>query len=288
MYNIIKDYHDNEILRASFNTLAEKTFGLNFEDWYQNGFWGDKYNPYSIVIEDKVVANVSVNQTDFIINGQLKHVLQLGTVMTDEAYRNQGLIRQIMEEISCDYDGKVDGIYLFAGDDVLDFYPKFGFRKQNEYQYSMQISNFGTCQFEKRLMADSDAWQNLQTAMKKNIFHGKCDMVNNPELIMFYVTKFLQENVYYHADSDTYIIANMKDDSVFIEAVFSSTLTDIHAVIALLGETIKTVTLGFTPNDANGFTITEIPAEDCTFFIKGETLEVIEREQLRIPSLSHA
>lgn len=288
MYNIIKDYRDNEILRASFNALAEKTFGLNFEDWYQNGFWGDNYNPYSIVIEDKVVANVSVNQTDFMINGQLKHVLQLGTVMTDEAYRNQGLIRQIMEEISCDYDGKVDGIYLFAGDDVLDFYPKFGFRKQNEYQYSMQISNFGTCQFEKRLMADSDAWQNLQTAMKKNIFHGKCDMVNNPELIMFYVTKFLQENVYYHADSDTYIIANMKDDSVFIEAVFSSTLTDIHAVIALLGETIKTVTLGFTPNDANGFTITEIPAVDCTFFIKGETLEVIEREQLRIPSLSHA
>lgn len=34
MYELKKNYKDNAELRQSFNTLAEKTFGLNFEDWY--------------------------------------------------------------------------------------------------------------------------------------------------------------------------------------------------------------------------------------------------------------
>lgn len=45
---IIKDYRDHMGLRHSFNELAGRTFGLDFENWYQNGFWGDAYNPISI------------------------------------------------------------------------------------------------------------------------------------------------------------------------------------------------------------------------------------------------
>ena len=58
---IEKNYRDNAALRESFNKLAEKVFGLSFENWYQNGFWKDNYIPYSAVIDGEVVANVSVN-----------------------------------------------------------------------------------------------------------------------------------------------------------------------------------------------------------------------------------
>ena len=44
MYQVEKDYRNNDSLRKSFNELVEKTFGFNFENWYQNGFWGDR-NP---------------------------------------------------------------------------------------------------------------------------------------------------------------------------------------------------------------------------------------------------
>ena len=70
---VIKDYRNDTKLRTSFNELAGKTFGLNFEDWYQNGYWTDRYNPHSIVIDGKVAANVSVNRTDFLWNGEIKH-----------------------------------------------------------------------------------------------------------------------------------------------------------------------------------------------------------------------
>jgi len=61
-YEIRKNYRDNEGLRKSFNELANQTFGINFENWYQNGFWKDNYNPYSVVVDGEVVANVSVNK----------------------------------------------------------------------------------------------------------------------------------------------------------------------------------------------------------------------------------
>ena len=97
---IIKDYRDNAVLRRSFNELAGKTFGLDFEDWYQNGFWEDAYNPYSVVENGRVIANVSVNITDMLFDGSVRHFLQLGTVMTEETRRHQGCIRAIIDRKS--------------------------------------------------------------------------------------------------------------------------------------------------------------------------------------------
>lgn len=288
MYKLEKNYRNNDTLRKSFNELAQKTFGFDFEDWYQNGFWGDNYNPYSIVIDGKVVSNVSVNKTDMLMDGEVKHFLQLGTVMTDEQYRNKGLSRMLMEQIELDYAGKVDGIYLFANDSVLDFYPKFGFQKAKEYQYSGKVFNLGKNHLEQAVMNNPDAWKKLQDAMEHTILHGKCDMVNNDGLIMFYVSGFMQENVFYHKDTDTYIIAELEDGKLFIHNVFSGTISNLETVIELFGKDVDEVTLGFTPANADGYEAVEIDEEDTTFFIKGDGIKVVETEKLRIPSLAHA
>lgn len=288
MSEIIKNYRDNDLLRHSFNELAAKTFGLDFEDWYQNGFWSDNYIPYSLVKDGRVVANVSVNRTDMAFAGVVKHFLQLGTVMTDEAYRNQGFIREIMKQINDDYLGKADGIYLFANDSVLDFYPKFGFQQSKEYQYSREITNTGACQFEPLLMNSPARWKLLEDAMETNIFHGRFDMIQNNGLILFYVTKYMQENVYYHGPSDTYVIADTDGKNLFLHNVFSGTLTELDQVIELFGKGIRHVTLGFVPMDPEKYEVTEVHEEDCTLFIKGSALKIMEQERLRIPSLSHA
>lgn len=57
----MKDYKNNDALRKSFFELAANTFGLSFENWYQKGFWTERYIPFSFVEGDKVIANVSVN-----------------------------------------------------------------------------------------------------------------------------------------------------------------------------------------------------------------------------------
>lgn len=243
---------------------------------------------FQIVKDGKVVANVSVNRTDMLINGTVLHFIQLGTVMTDEAYRKQGLIRRIMEEIDADYSDTTDGFYLFGSDSVLDFYPKFGFRQSKEYLYSRAISNDGEFQFEQVIMDSPVKWKLLVDAMNRNVFHGRFDMVGNNELIMFYVTKYMQDSVYYHKPTDTYIIADIEADRMFLHNIFSSTIKYTCQLLPLSGKAIKKLTLGFAPADTENYEISELHGEDCTFFIKGNATDIIERERLRIPSLSHA
>ena len=288
MYEIKKNYKDNAELRQSFNELAEKTFSLNFEGWYQNGFWGGNYIPYSVIQDNKVIANVSVNITDIVWNGVTKHFIQLGTVMTDEAYRNKGLIRILMEEIEKDYGEKTDGIYLFANDSVLEFYPKFGFKKATEYQYSKQVENQKEATIKQIPMDNRPAWETLEKAINESRVFGSFDMVGNSDLILFYVTQFMQENVYYDEKMDVYVIAEPEDDTMLIHNVFAKKEIDLEKVIEAFGKGVKKVVLGFVPQNREGYFVEEIKEADTTLFIKGDAFEQFDREQLMFQTLAHA
>ena len=284
---IIKNYRHDAALRRSFNALAEKTFGLNFEGWYQNGFWGDNYNPYSIVIDGEVVANVSLNRTDLLIGGEVKRICQLGTVMTDERYRNRGLSRAIMAEIEKD-TADADGIYLFGNDNVVEFYPKFGFTPGKEHIYTRQVNQASACTMEQIPMDSPESWAVLADAMERSGFREGCRMVNNPELIFFYVSQFMQECVYRCEELDAYVIAEIEEGNLLIHNVFAPESVTLDAVIAAFGSDITQVTLGFTPDSAEGWNVSEYHEEDCNFFVKGDIFRDFADKKLRIPSLSHA
>lgn len=282
---IIKNYRNNDTLRASLNKLTQKTFGFTFDGWYDKGFWNDKYIPYSLVEDGEVVANVSVNIIDINDYGQLKHYIQLGTVMTDEKYRNRGYIRSLMNEIFKDYSGKVDGIYLFGGDDVKEFYPKFGFTAAKEYQYSKAVEI--TCERSiEAFPADTpEKWQALKNAFAANVFHGGYDMVNNFDLMMFHITGYMQNSVYFDKQSGAYVVADVENDKLFIHTIFAPKKITLDDIIKAFGKDIKTVTLGFTPYDADGWTVKEYFEEDCTLFLKDYTLD---GKKIIFQTLSHA
>lgn len=287
--SIIKNYRSQNNLRHSFNELAEKTFdGLNFETWYQNGYWSDRYDPHSIVVNNKVIANVSVNFIDFMWNGQLRHFIQLGTVMTEESFRNQGLIRQIMNEIDQQYGQTVDGFYLFANDSVLDFYPKFGFRQAKEYCYTKPFSTSLECSVTHVPMKNKEDWKKLTTAMEQSILYSRFAMIDNDNLVMFYVTGFMHENVYYDHKHDAYIIAEIEDQTLIVYGIFSEKECLMDDIFASFGSDIRKIALGFTPLDKTGYTISEFKEEDCTLFVKGAAFDVFEQDQVIFPTLSHA
>lgn len=288
MFELIKNYRDNDKLRASFNELAEKTFGLNFENWYQNGFWTDNYNPYSIVDNGKVVANVSVNKTNMVWNGQKRTFIQLGTVMTEENYRNQGLIRKIMDEIETDYAGNIDGMYLFANDSVVQFYPKFGFKPGSETVYFTEVSIDTDATIEQISMSTKKEWDILQNAIMNCEGFSAFEMVENSGLYMFYISQFMQENVYFAKELNTYVIAEIEDSELFIHAVISENKVALDDVIKAFGKTIKNVMLGFTPLDKKEFQMREHKEENSTLFLKGEVFEGFEAEKVMFQTLAHA
>lgn len=284
---IIKHYRDNAALRQSFNALAEATFGLNFENWYQMGYWKDNYDPYSVLEDGKIVANVSVNRTDMVMDGRRKRLYQLGTVMTAPEYRNRGYIRVIMGEIEKDI-ADADGVYLFANDSVLEFYPKFGFVPEKEYVYSKAVARTGEIRMEQVRMDTSENRDRLLRAMEASAFPTACHMVGNPGLIFFYAAQFMQENVYFCRDLDAWVIAELEEGNLLLHNVFGNKDLSLDAVITAFGGEVREVTLGFAPADAACWDCREWKEEDCTFFVKGGAFRDFGERKCRIPSLSHA
>ena len=282
---IVKNYRNNDKLRESLNRLTERIFGFNFEDWYKNGFWNDKYIPYSIVEDESVVANVSVNIIDINDHGVLKHYIQLGTVMTDENYRNRGYIRTLINEIFKDYSEKADGFYLFANDEVLNFYPKFGFVAAKEYRYSKEVDVISEKTVISMPMDNQKNWQKLIKAFKSNVFRGGFDVADNFDLMMFHITGYMQNSVYFDKQTETYIIADVESENVFIHAIISPNPVSIDDVINMFGRQVKTVTLGFTPADSLGWTVNEYFEDDTTLFIRGFSLD---DKIILFQTLSHA
>ena len=127
----ISNYMRDEKSRHMLNELTQKTFGFDFENWVTKGYFEGDYIPYSIEHEGKIISNVSANRMQFMQNGVLKNYIQIGTVMTDENYRMQGLAGKLIKSAIAEYEGKCDGIYLFGNLDALGFYQKMGFQMIN-------------------------------------------------------------------------------------------------------------------------------------------------------------
>ncbi len=282
---IVKNYRTNDTLRASFNKLTNETFGFDFNDWYNNGYWNDNYIPYSIIIDNEIAANVSVNIMNFNDNGIIRHFIQLGTVMTKPEYRNKGLIRILMNEIENDYPD-VDGTFLFANDEVLEFYKKFGFTEANEYQYSKNVTITNEASAVKAPMNDKSDWDKVKAAIDESTPNGAFEFVGNSDLNMFYLSSFMRESVYKIGDS--IVIADKDGGELTIHGVFSKEPADLESVINAFGSEVKTVKLCFTPKNTIGYTLTLYKEEDCTLFVKGEALTNFSSERKIFPTLSHA
>lgn len=287
-YRFVKGYKDEEALRHSFNRLAESTFGIEFENWYSWGYWTDRYIPYSIACGDRIVANVSVNRMQFDSCGTRKNYIQLGTVMTDAAHRNQGLIRYLMERISEEYEETVDGMYLFANNSVLDFYPKFGFRESREYQHSRPVRGQGERTAVSVPMESGGDRAEFLQAVEESTCQSAFGMRGNSQLIMFYAAMSMRDCVYYVESERAYVIAETEGEKLILHDLFAPEKVSLDQVIQAFGKEVKEVCLGFTPAEQEGYRMTELKEEDTTLFVKGNDLEDFWKENKRFPSLSHA
>lgn len=285
-YYFVKNYRDDEKLRNSLNKLTRRTFGFDFKQWYEEGYWKELYIPYSLLYNDEIVANVSVNTIDFMINGDLKHSIQIGTVMTDELHRNQGLIRNLMNIIFEDFEEKSDFIYLFGGRDVVNFYPKFGFKRADEYQCVKEVKKKETDLVTRKLNMDKEDDKNIFTRLVSNsIPVSKMSMVDNFGLIMFYCSSFMKDDIYYIEDLDIAVVVEYEGNKLYLQDVFSEKDFNLEIVInALLNNKNTTVILGFTPLQDESYTIEILKKEDTNYFVRGEN--IIGKSMF--PILSHA
>lgn len=290
-YELVSDYRNNESLKESFNALAMKTFELDFRGWYNRGYWNDKYIPYSFVDEGKVISNASVNKMSIIIDGKMYKGIQIGTVMTDENYRNKGLAKQLMQHIMKEYENTYDFMYLFANDTVLDFYPKFGFTRLHESEFSLDLAKSSIQRSidakVKQLTIENDLALIEKFAKNRHVNSMILDVENNESLLMFYFTLVFYEAIFYVEDLETIVLMEEEEDTLHIFDIISLNEPDVEAVLAsIVNETTKKVIFNFTPVfSIEGMTATIMPNDDDALFVL--TKESLLKGNFMFPLTSH-
>ncbi|WP_367606089.1 hypothetical protein [Legionella sp. W05-934-2] len=113
-------------------------------------------------------------------------------------------------------------------------------------------------------------------------------MSENADIVMFYCTSFLKDNVFYIDDLDTIAIAQFNDGQALLWDVFGPDIVDLDDVLSIFADNhIGQIKLGFTPLDTSSYEVEELQGED-KLFILYERENPFKESKLMFPLLSHA
>lgn len=248
---LINNYRENDLLRNSFIELASDIFGLHFKTWHDKGYWDGRYIPYSYTDGDKIIANVSVNRLNFIMNGKSYRALQIGTVMTHPDYRNRGFSAGLMNHILEEYKDQYDFMYLFANGSVLDFYPKFGFARAEEVQYSLNYA-FGKQETAlRRLDIDSPSdLQLIEKAVRERVpVSAVFGTINTGGITMYHILNAFFDDLHYSEDQDAIVIFSKNDSAVHLLDVISRNPVKMETILNTIADRkTKEIVFHYTPD----------------------------------------
>jgi predicted N-acetyltransferase YhbS len=134
--------HSDHAWHDRFFGFAASIFkggGRTFFAWGARGGWVDGYDVFAAIIDDQIVGTVGRTSMRYVINGEARNGYQLGAVATRADHRNRGLARLITDKVLSELDAPDQPVVLFANPSVLDFYPRFGFRRLAQSRFTGHV-----------------------------------------------------------------------------------------------------------------------------------------------------
>ena len=287
-YQFTNNIKGNTIRRKSFNELAEFTFDINFERWYQAGFWGDNYIAYALLDGEKVIANASITKSELVINEKTYQTIQIGTVMTAPDYQGKGLSRQLVERILTDYQNKVDFIYLFANETVLDFYPKFGFKRVDELLIKKELTEKRTQKSGLTKVTFSEVQDEVEAIIKNaDKSHLQSYLLDDKNLKLFYYGTVFSDEFYYIKELNVYLCFEIEENRLDLFDVLTNKPISMKAILDYLPlENITDIYYHFDLKEKEGLFYEVAPCDEDALFTLGIDSEVLE--SVKLPFFNHA
>ncbi len=289
-FKMIHDYKHNDAYRASFNQLAKLVFGIDFDPWYNAGYWDDNYVCFSYLDDDKVVANVSISRLNMTVKGKPQRAIQVSTVMTHPDYRGKGLAGRLVRAALEHNAGTYDLAYLFANPSVLEFYPRFGFKRVQQNQFSAEVLQLSPAVTQPRkldLSSPADLETLLRLTNQRVPVSQTIGVSDDQWLLMFYCTMVFGRHLHYLPELDAAVIYRQEDNVLHLIDIFSTKPFDVDEIIgAILPAGVKTIKFHFTPEGTKLDVLCEDWQSEDGLFILPAGFKLPER--FMFPTLSQA
>jgi GNAT superfamily N-acetyltransferase len=286
MYDIKSNYRDDDELRKKFFEFTKNVFpGLDFSEWYKNGFWTDAYIPFSIIESGKIISNVSISKMKIFLNGEITSAIQFGTVGTLHEFRKRGLSRYLMKYVISLYDDDIDLFYLFANNTVTEFYPKFGFKKVEEVIFQ-RSSNIPLPNYKavKLNLANSSDKKLVAELINKRAPVSKIFSAYDYEFITWwYILNFHSNDLFYLPNENIIFIAGENNNELHIYDVIFDRPFNFEIVLpkVLKHNNYKAINYYFSPDVLNYQFDKTIRSADSPLFIRGNFN--LEQRQFKYP-----
>jgi len=262
--------------------------GRTFSPWGARGGWVDGYDVFAMVFDDQIVGTVGWQSMRYVINGKERSGYQLGAVATRADHRNRGLARLLMNKVLGELDAPDQPVILFANSSVLDFYPRFGFRRLAQSSFIGHIDVHPTGTLAPRLdLAKSTerAWLADHCARASAVGLGFTARDYYPT-ILFHLTR--QPRIAFRLDPfGAVMIVQQHGDRLLIEDLLATRPFSLKdALPYVCSQPVHTLEFSFHPEA--WWPNAESQALDdggSPLFARGAVVEV--EEPIRFPDLAH-
>jgi GNAT superfamily N-acetyltransferase len=290
-FTFLSGYRDNKPYRMAFSKLGKNIFSIDFERFYDTGYWDDSYVCFTYFDGEKAVANVSVNRLKLILDGNVYKAIQIGTVMTHLQYRGQGLAADLINRAMHEYEADADLFYLFANRTVLDFYPRFGFSRVKECIYTADITT-GSITGSSARQLDISSPEDLELldslASERVPVSARLGVASVKHLTMIHSLFAYYKDLYYLKDTDAVVICKEVGDTLHIYDVICKKRLDFQDFIGeVASDGTRRVQFHFTPDYKDFECKSEsYEPEDDIFFVKSSKVAI--PDGLFYPATAHA
>jgi GNAT superfamily N-acetyltransferase len=257
----------SEEYKAELNSLTFECLGVSFEAWHKLGVWNQDYVCYSFLEAGRVLANASVYTMKAINRGVETLWYQLGAVATRKESQRKGLSRQILDFIFEHCPG--EPFFLFAHEAVLDFYPRFGFRRIYEWQPILHKAlNHYPGSMRQVGIFDPCIRQNLAD---RRIYSNVLDFKNTAPINWFHLLFDFSDCIYEIPALEAMIVARQDGQVLNLyDVVSKAPLAFEELSINLDFPGVRTIKFGFNP-DRLGIAYQMVPNEGGSpIFVRGD------------------
>lgn len=260
------------------NALMRATFDFDFDFWVHRNFWTEKYESYSLIDGDRMIAHVGVDRQRVRLAGNEFGAIQLGGVCCIPEERGRGHARRLIDNILRRYSGTP--AFLYANDSVLKFYPKFGFRPAEE---KIPVAETAIDNDIAPVKCTPEELREL--AMKRrrpasDLF----DVLDGGEIRCFHLFGEYAEKLY-RLTPELAVAAEQEGETLKLYELFAKRPVHwqtVHKLLPFRG--IRRVEFGFSPDRFGVDFEWETPEKSAGLFVRGNW-EL--PENFRIPLFAH-
>ncbi len=256
---------------AQFDDLAQQTFGICFASWRAAGWWTNDYTVYGLFEADRLLACAGAYRMDLRVRGQNVPAVQIGAVATRSEARGRGFSRQVIEHLLAQVADFPS--FLCANESVLDFYPKFGYRKVELRQMEAALPQPA---FAKLPVLQPVNQPIRPEWVSRPAFSAIFDCANAAPITAFHLLHEAELHIHTIPALNARIITRQEGSTLYLLDVivqqplsFEQLAPYLHFPDASGNPTVQTIRPGFNADWLGINGIWQQPAEDPNLFVRG-------------------